>query len=398
MRILYHHRTLGDGAEGIHVREMVRAFRQIGHEVRVIGPVGEQTPEQSATRFGALTAMKRWMPVALFELLELGYTAYCFCKMLLHIRSFKPDLIYDRYIVFNAGGIFAGRVTGIPVFLEVNAPLAFERGREKDERLFFRKLSMAMERWISANSTRTIVVSTPLREYLESVGVPKGHCIVMPNGVDPDRFKPREKDEALRSELGIPPGSFVVGFTGILRHWHGLDLLLEAFNLLVKRGADVALLVVGDGPYRPTMEQIARERGLDKLLFITGRVSHERVPNYVSIFDAAVSPRATFYASPMKVIEYMALGKPVVVPGGKNFLDMIDDGVHGVTFTDGNAEDLARAVASLYEDRTRCAELGRAARSKVETRLNWEWNAREVSRLRSVDQPLAKVVSMTRGS
>jgi hypothetical protein len=126
MKILYHHRTLGDGAEGIHVREMVKAFRGLGHEVKVIGPAGEKAPEQSKN-FRALAAIKTAMPSALYELMEVGYSAYAFCRTLLEIRKFKPDFIYDRYITFNAGTVLAGKAAGVPVVLEVNAPLALER-------------------------------------------------------------------------------------------------------------------------------------------------------------------------------------------------------------------------------------------------------------------------------
>jgi glycosyltransferase involved in cell wall biosynthesis len=380
MKILYHHRTLGDGAEGIHIREMVRAFRDLGHEVRVIGPAGEIAPGTSS-KPARLAAIKRAIPVVIFEMLEIGYTAYAFLKTAWVVRSFKPDFIYERYITFNAGPVLAARACGVPLCLEVNAPLALERSQEKDERLTFRGIAKSMERWICAHSTRTIVVSTPLREYLESIGVPRGHSIVMANGVDPERFSPREKDVALRTELGIPPDSFVIGFTGVLRPWHGLDMLVDALADLVARGLNVYLLIIGGGPYQVELDAQVKKLNLSRFVKITGRVPHDRVPGYVSLLDVAVSPRATFYASPMKVIEYMALGKPVVVPGTANFLDIVDAGVNGVTFADGNVKDLAEALARLAQDPAACRELGVRAREKVEKRLNWRWNARTTCEL-----------------
>jgi glycosyltransferase involved in cell wall biosynthesis len=380
MRILYHHRTLGDGAEGIHIREMVKAFRALGHEVRVIGPTGE-IQAQPSRKSRILERIKRMIPHALYELLELSYTGYCFLKTAQAIRSFRPDFIYDRYIIFNAGAVLAGRAFRVPVCLEVNAPLAKERSIEPDERLVFQKLASWMEGWICANATETIVVSTPLKDYLESIGVPRGKCIVMANGVDPERFSPRPRNEALLRELGIPAGALVVGFTGILRPWHGLELLIDATASMVKRGRRIFLLIVGDGPYRSSLEGRIAELGISACVRITGRLPHEKVPEYVSLFDVAVSPRATFYASPMKVIEYMALGKPVVVPRTPNFLDIIDEGVNGVTFEDGSAAALEKALADLSDSPGACKDLGAKSRRKVESRLNWRWNATEVCRL-----------------
>jgi len=380
MRILYHHRTLGDGAEGIHIREMIKAFRELGHEVRVIGPVGEVGGEPTK-RSSVLAGLKRAIPSAAFELMELAYAVYAFFRTSVEIRRFRPHFIYDRYITFNFGTVLAANVNRLGLLLEVNAPLALERSQEKDERLFFKRLARGIESWTCSKATRTVVVSTPLREYLESIGVPTGHCIVMPNGVDPGRFAPNEqKNGELCRQLGLAQESFTVGFTGVLRPWHGLDLLLHAVARLAGQGLNVSLLIVGDGPYRGNLEELVSELGLSKVR-VTGRVRHEQVPQYISLFDVAVSPRATFYASPMKVVEYMASGKPVVVPRTANFLDLIDEGVNALAFADGDVAELAAALSALYRSPELRRALGQEARRKVETRLNWKWNASRVSEL-----------------
>lgn len=383
MKILYHHRTLGDGAEGIHIREMVKAFRELGHEVKVVGPIGETLPE-SSRKSRILGPLKRAIPSALYELCEIAYTGYCFWKIVREIRVFRPDFIYDRYITFNAGTVLASITCHVPVCLEVNAPLAMERSTEQDERLIFRKIAFLIEKWVCTKASRTIVVSTPLKEYLESSGVPLGKCIVMPNGVDPTMFVPQQKDRTLLEAIGIANGDFIIGFTGVLRPWHGLDLLLTAVASLVKQDFKIFLLIVGDGPYRKSLESMINELGLGHRMYITGRVPHNRVPHYVALFDVAVSPRATFYASPMKVIEYMALGKSIVVPRTPNFLDIIDEGFNGITFEEGSSIAMGKVLISLYKSPELCKKIGFNARDKVQRRLNWKWNAEEVCRLFSM--------------
>lgn len=380
MRILYHHRTLGDGAEGIHIREMVKAFRAIGHVVKVIGPVGEVRPERMR-KSRNLAWLKEAMPTLIYEFLEIGYTAYGFLKTAFEIGRFRPDFIYERYITFNAGPVLAGKLLRVPVCLEVNAPLALERSGEQDEGLTLRRIAYRMERWICSHASQTIVVSTPLKEYLESIGVPSGKCIVMPNGVDPIKFSPRPRNVQLLEKMGIAPGLFVVGFTGVVREWHGLDILITAMARLVANNLKICLLIVGDGPYKQQLETLIAQVGLKDSVHITGRVSHESVPDYISLFDIAISPRATFYASPMKVIEYMSLGKPVVVPHTQNFLDIVDSGVNGLTFEEGNPASLSDAIGKLYASADTCQQLGEKSRQKVEVRLNWRWNALEACKL-----------------
>lgn len=377
MRIIYHHRTLGDGAEGIHVREMIRAFRQEGHEVKVTGPVGEKgVGKGAAPKPGLLGRVKSSLPAFVFELMEVAYGFLAFFSTLLQILRFRPDFLYDRYITFNFGVVLAGRFMGKPVLLEVNAPLALERKQQKDEKLVFGGFAARVERWTHGLATRVIVVSSPLRDYLESEGLPKGRSVVMPNGANPEHFAVTLPDEALRQELGIPSGAFVVGFTGVLRGWHDLDLLVAAVAAMSSGSRRTCLLIVGDGPYRKTLQDLVDSVGLRGAVFITGLLPHAEVPRYVSLFDAAVCPGATFYASPMKLLEYMAVGKAVVVPDTPNFLDMIEPGVDGLVFSNGHSAALARQLENLRDSEALCKMLGVAARRRIEDRLNWRWNAR----------------------
>lgn len=380
MLIYYHHRTLGDGAEGIHIREMIAAFRQLGHTVKVFGPVGEGQAVASG-KAGRLGRLKRAMPAALFELCEISYTLISFFQLWRAIRKERPAFIYDRYITFNAGPVLVAKFTGVPIFLEVNAPLALERSEEPDETLIFRWTAFSIERWVCTHASRTIVVSTPLKDYLVSVGVPGAQCIVLPNGVDPVAFAPRGKRVDLQRQLGISEDDLVVGFTGVLRPWHGLDLLARAVGDLVSQGKKVFLLIVGDGPVRASLELSWDEMGLSNCTKVTGRLPYSEVPDYVSLFDVAVSPKATFYASPMKVVEYMSLSKAVVVPHTQNFLDIVDGGVNGLTFSDGCEGSLAEVIGKLYEDRRLILALGINARQKVLDRLNWKWNASKIEGL-----------------
>jgi glycosyltransferase involved in cell wall biosynthesis len=182
----------------------------------------------------------------------------------------------------------------------------------------------------------------------------------------------------LQRELGISPSAFIIGFTGVIRPWHGLEVLVEAVAGLLKQGKDVFLLIVGDGPVRESLLSSFHEKGLEKSAVITGRIPYKDVPDYVSLFDIAVSPGSTFYASPMKVVEYMSLSKATIVPCMPNFLDIIDDEVNGLVFEKDCAKSLELVLNRLCNEDELLRVIGREARNKVETRLNWIWNAKEV--------------------
>jgi glycosyltransferase involved in cell wall biosynthesis len=375
MRILYHHRTLGDGAEGIHVASMVKAFTRLGHDVRVSSLIGEQT-NVSTPRTRRLSSFVRLTPRPVYEVMELGYSVVGYRALWKQIRAWKPDLLYERYSLFNLAGVAVARRAGIPLILEVNAPLAWERAHY--EQLSLRRVAAWSERYVCSSADLVEVVSTPLREHLEQLGVPGERVVVVPNGADPGVFRP---DAAARQEIrrrfAIPDDRVVVGFSGILRPWHGVELLLEAVGSIAG-GRRIHVLVVGDGPSRSSFEALARERGLGGCVTVTGRVPHQDIPKYVAAFDIGVSPRATFYASPMKVPEYMACGVPVIAPRTPNLADLIQDGRDGCLFEAESVSALAGALARLVDDHAIRAQLGAAARAAIVNGRTWEHNAASV--------------------
>lgn len=371
MRILYHHRTLGDGAEGIHIGEMVNAFKTLGHKVLVAGPAADGIQVASTRQQSKFEILKNMVNGPAYECLELGYNLVAYANLKKQIRRFKPDFIYDRYVTYNYAVVGIGRQYKIPVFLEVNAPLAYERANESDEKLYFKQLSLLLEKKICSQSFKTIVVSSPLKEYLQTIGVPSDHILVMPNGVNPEKFNPIGKSQTLMRDLGISEDNLVIGFTGILRPWHGIDMLVDAFSSLQKVCPQALLLLVGDGSIRPQIEKRAMQLGCENGLRITGRVSHTAVKAHVSLFDIAVSPKTTFYASPMKIPEYMAMEKPVIAPDTGNIRDLIDNGKTGLLFKEGDTNALEHALEDLARDKSKRISLGKNGLSEIHHRLNW---------------------------
>jgi glycosyltransferase involved in cell wall biosynthesis len=375
MRILYHHRTLGDGAEGIHIAQMVKAFRALGHEVRVVSLIGEATNVASPQQ-QRWSRVARLMPRPVYELSELAYNVHGALSLERAARAFKPDFIYDRYVNQSCAALAVARRRGIPLLLEVNSPYSYQK-QTFDEKLILKRLSRWNERMVCSSADKVIVVSTPLKEFLVSIGVPAKKIVVMPNGADPAVFHPGISGDGVRRSFGVED-QVIVGFTGILRPWHGVDMLLEAFER-VARGRDyVHLLILGDGPIREQLEASIARKGLTNRVTITGRVPHAQVREYVAAMDIAVSPHSTFYASPMKVLEYMAMGKAIVAPDTGNHRDILTAGRTALLFEKGSTSALADALTKLVNNASLRESLGTAARRVIETERTWAHNAREV--------------------
>lgn len=373
MKILYHHRTRAGDAQGIHIEEMVHAFRELGNEVEVVALSGEGDRGSHDGESSWAARILGSAPSWLYEVMSLAYNVYGYLMLRRRAHAFRPDVLYERYSLNTFCGIWMGRRTGLPVILEVNAPLALEQ--ERLGKLAFRRLARRSERWICANSTWTIVVSDVLKELLAAKGVPRERMVVVTNGVDPRRFRPDVSDRAIRAKHGLD-GKLVIGFVGWFRKWHGLELLLEIFhgaNLAERR---VHLLLVGDGPARADLERFVAKNALGRYVVFTGPVRHEEIPEYVAAMDVAVQPSAPEYACPMKIVEYMAMGRCVVAPDQPNIREVIDDGRNGLLFPPGDKKALERVLLRAIGDDARRQALGKNALETVFSRgFLWSTNA-----------------------
>lgn len=377
--IIYHHRTLGDGAEGIHIREMIHAFRILGHSVYVNAPFAkkDRNSQNHKSKYKLITTIKQKLPTLFYEMIEISYGCVSFFQMLYLIKKYKADFIYDRYSLFSFGCVLAGKVSRCPVFLEVNAPLAYEREREPDERLFLKKVAYWFEIKICSNSTLTYVVSSPLMNYLKEIGVKEKKLLVLPNGANYETFIPKNDDSPpIIKQKQSFADSVIIGFVGILRKWHGLEILLEAFAFLDKDvKSKTYIVLIGGGPAESEIMSYARKLQIDKNIIVVDRISHSEVVRYIQSFDIAVSPKSTFYASPMKVFEYMACSVPVIVPDAPNYRDFINPDVTGLTFHDQDHFSLANRLKELIESHDKRERIGKTARESIVNRYNWQWNA-----------------------
>ena len=371
MRILYSHRIQSRDGQSVHVEELVRAFRDAGHEVLVVGPsFYEDAGFGGESR--TVARLRRLLPGVAGELAELAYNIPAYRRLAQACRSFKPDLIYERCNLLYLAGTWLARRTGLPLFLEVNSPLADERSKHGNLRL--QRLAHRLERETWCRATRVLPVTGVLAEMLAAAGVERSRVRVVPNGVVLDRFKAGPAP-GLASET-TTRSPLVLGFVGFVRDWHGMDALIRS---MAANPAPLALTLVGDGPARPGLEALARELGLADRLRFTGVVAHNQVPAEVATFDIALLPKVVPYASPLKIFDYMAAARPIVAPRQPNICEVLTDGVDALLFDPNEPASLWAAVQRLVEDPALRDRLGRAGRAELELRdYTWCGNARRI--------------------
>jgi glycosyltransferase involved in cell wall biosynthesis len=236
-----------------------------------------------------------------------------------------------------------------------------------------------------------VTLGEAMRGEILERGVDPDKVIIVPNGVSEEFLQPLPDDHGkLKASLGINPGEHVVGLVSSLVAHEGIGTLLEAVKLLNDRGVRTRALIVGDGPERPALQRQAAALGLDAIF--PGRVPMSQVRAYHAVLDAFVVPRTPDrvcqLVTPLKPVEAMASGLPVVVSGVKALSEIVNDKVTGLLSAPLDAAALADTLQGLLEDQALRAELGANAREWVARDRTWAHNA---TRYREAYQRLGAV-------
>ena len=290
------------------------------------------------------------------------------------LEAFRPDAVIERLSLFSGGfGVLAERL-GATRLVEVNAPVAAERADHFGLR--HHDLATALEHR-ALDRAHALVVSDALLGWVRSRGA--ANTTVIANGVDAARFSHRAATRgAMRASLDLVDRE-AIGFVGSLKPWHGLPVLLDAVERLASERPRLSLLVVGDGPARGSLEQRARSRALAGRVVLTGAVANADVPAYLSALDIAAAPFLPsdgFYFSPLKVVEAMAAGLPVIASRLGPIEAML--GGTGELVTPGDSEALADGLCRLLDDPARTRALGEAAQVRARTQLSWDQIAERI--------------------
>jgi glycosyltransferase involved in cell wall biosynthesis len=374
-KILYHHRTASRDGQSTHITEMILGLRAEGHQVVECAPaVGND--DASGGSPGWVGRLKALLPRQVYELAELAYSWVAYRRLAEAIRKNRPDGIYERYNLYLLAGVWAKKRFGLPLVLEVNAPMAIERRQYGG--LSWPRLADWAELYVWKQADVILPVTQVLADYMVAKGVEPARIRVIPNAINLAHYQDLPSTEAAKARLGLQ-GRLVVGFTGFVREWDRLDRIMA---WVAQRAAahDVHLLVVGDGPARAEIEACAARLGVSDRLTFTGAVPRERVPALSMAFDIALQTALVPYASPLCLFEYLAQGKAIVAPDQPNHHEILSAGVDALLYPPDEASGIEKALDTLCEDPALRQRIAAAARQVIERKqLTWRQHARKVA-------------------
>lgn len=368
--------AFGTSGGSVHVQEVACGLRRLGHQVLVLSMRGPQSRGHSRLECGVPVRETPWRK----ELALLGLP-----RVARAMRVFRPDVVMERFYNFAGAGVLLAHRRGLPVLLEVNAPMVDPPGSLKTR--LDRVLLGSMRRWAVTQGRWSDAIVTPLATTVPPE-VPREKIHELPWGANVEQFDPErrlrgEPRERLAGEFGLSLDYPVAAFLGSFRSWHGVEHFAEAARRLLLHNAPISFLAIGGGPELEPLKAKTAEWDLpDGRFILTGAQPHERIPDLLSLADIGVAPfdvaahppLATFgfYWSPLKVFEYMAMSLPVITIDLPPLNEIVRDRKEGLLYETGDIEGLVASLSQLAGNEPLRVRLGASARQRVVANYSWQ--------------------------
>jgi glycosyltransferase involved in cell wall biosynthesis len=272
--------------------------------------------------------------------------------------------------------LFLAKRLGIPFTYEMRGLWELSRiSRQPDfKHTNTYKLGLDLERLVALSADHVFVISDQLGRYItKHFGVPENRISLLPNCSD---IKQSIEETEDRVEAGL------IVYAGALVVYEGLDTLLQAIAILNQGGVFCRLKIAGQGEMRGYLESMVQALGIKDQVVFLGRISSEQARELISRSSLVCIPRKPFevcnIVPPLKLVEAMSLGKPVVVPDLPVFRDELGEKPVGLFFCSGDSKDLARVLRQALESPDEMHAMGLRARAYVESNRTWEPYARNL--------------------
>lgn len=356
--------------------EVIRALRDGGADVRVLTRPGypwdrsDRCSDTDADRtrvddveYRHLRKPRNNWPVVLYApwaAKAVAKVAIAECVSVIHAASNHVNALPALLAARNLGIPFQYEMRGLWELTRVSRQLGFENSQTYEQ-------GLALEGLVARHADKLFVISEQLGQFAQAQwGVPAERIALLPNCVNPERFPVAQPEDILPR---------TIGYAGSLIGYEGLDTLIEAVASLKARGVEVRVRIVGHGEAERDLVVLADRLGvMDRVQFM-GRLKPEEARAVIRQSALVCLPRKPFdvcrIVPPIKLVEALAMGKPVIVPDLPVFRDEMGSSGGGWFFRAGDVQDLARVIEQALQDEAALVVAGKKARLHAVMHRNW---------------------------
>ena len=358
MRILYVITKANWGGAQKYVYDLATAAKAAGHEVAVaVGGTGPLTEKLSAAHVRVVPLSLKQRSSFLFDLITFG----SLFSLIALFRAERPDVVHVNSAKAGGLGAFAARTTGVPHVVFTAHGWAWNESRP-----WFSRLSIRFFSWLTVLlSHTTICVSGAMQRSARWMPFVRRKLVIIHNGIDCPDFLSRE---AARAELAPPSvGKYWLGMISELHPTKRVEDAIRAVKLLVEKHADLSLVVIGEGPLRADLEDLIRDLGLGRHVYLAG--FHDAAGRLLKAFDLFV--HASMSESFGYVIaEAGCAALPVVATNVGGIPEIIPDNAHGLLVPSKDPEALAAGIEAFMKDPMHALEAAARLHARVATHFS----------------------------
>lgn len=357
---------------GCHVRilEEVRVLQARGYRVTLCTYHFGNDPEG--------VTIRRSLRVPWYDKLSAGPSVHKFYvdpllawTVLRTCRRDRPDVIHAYLHEGIVIGWLAAALFGVPLVADLQGSLT----AELIEHRFFRRggllhrLFRNLEAFLLRLPAGFLLSSfTTVEGFASDPSELRAPAVILADGVDTEVFHPARPGERLREELSLPSGDRIVGYLGLLNEYQGVPVLLEAARRVLDERDDVRFLVMGYPDVERYRKQ-ADQLGLGDRVMLPGRIDYTKARDYLAACDVGVSAKRAVSEANGKLLNYMAVGIPIVCTDTPVNRSIVGD--LGVYADVDDPSSLAGAINKVLDDPEGASRLGKRLRRRAVEQLSW---------------------------
>jgi glycosyltransferase involved in cell wall biosynthesis len=340
----------------IRMFELADNLKKSGHDVTIILPKIGYPKQQT-------TANVVEIPIIDCFFLRLA-SFHLICNLAVFLQLIRrANFVYIRQMN-SFFPLLIANLFKIPTFYEIpNDPYLQYPSMKGLKRWVVKKI----DKYCMALADKIIVLSDWSKNRINRFGkVPLTKICVMPSGTDTKLFRPLDKIRCCK-RIGIDPELINIGFVGSFLKHQGVDILIDAASVLLKKHHNLKFILIGDGPMSSAWKRKVNRKNLQSAFIFTGHIRYHRIPIYIGAMDICAAPhgKGTNQASPVKLFDYMACAKPIVASDIDVVNEIIGDSGCALLFPAEQPDKLAQVIISLIEDPSKRAEMGIIGRQHV---------------------------------
>jgi len=273
-------------------------------------------------------------------------------------------------------GLASNGMQSVKVAKEFNLPI-IQRQLDVSHELvrvpLLKQLTRKCEKFVTSNVSKVLCGARPLIDYTIEMGAKEENVEYFPLGFDPQTFKPMAKDQHLAHKLGISDNDKVILFVGTIYEFSGLENIIQNFETIKSKVKEIKFLIVGGGLDFEKIKSLVNKKKLQSDVILTNFKPQHEIPKFISLADVCINSfeinKITDRIIPIKILEYLACGKPVLSTPLKGTIDLLPKEDFGIIYS--QYDSFVENLAELLTNTEKLEELGNKGLDYVIKNHDW---------------------------